>query len=183
MAKTEDKAVVKEEAKTQAERMKMLNAFVTVQNKIHGPNSVIVGQGEAISIPRISTGSPEIDGILGGGLPRGRIVEIYGPEASGKSTICFSTIAQLQKTGGLIGYIDVEHAIDQVYLGKMGVDITKMALSQPDNAEEALSLAEKMVESGIFDLVVVDSVAALVPTKELEGEMGDAQMGIVARLK
>jgi recombination protein RecA len=166
------------------ERMKLLGSFSSAMNKKHGANSIVVGKGDAESlvIPRISTGSPEVDGILGGGLPRGRIVEIYGPEASGKSTICFTTIAQLQKAGGMAGYEDVEHALDRAYLLKLGVDLDKMAISQPDCAEDALTIVEDMVDSGLFDIIVVDSVAALAPKKELEGEMGDAQMGIVARL-
>lgn len=168
--------------KTMQERLKKLSAFSSVMNKKFGENSIVVGESENVQISRISTGSPEIDGILGGGFPRGRVVEIFGPEASGKSTICFTTIAKLQKQGGMVGYVDVEHALDRGYLMKLGVDLDKMAIAQPDNAEDALTIVENMVESGLFDMIVCDSVAALVPKKELEGEMGDAQMGIVARL-
>jgi recombination protein RecA len=165
-------------------RLKSLKQFASSMNKSMGPNTVVIGRGDDLSmvISRISTGSPEVDRILGGGFPRGRIVEIYGPEASGKSTICFSTIVQVQKEGGGVGYVDVEHALDRSYLEKLGINFDQLVISQPDNAEQALEIAEKMVESGLFDLVVVDSVAALVPKKELEGDMGDAQMGIVARL-
>lgn len=182
--KEKNKNEAKEQSleKTMAERLKNLSAFSSVMNKKFGENSVVVGKPDDVSIARISTGSPEIDSILGGGFPKGRVVEIYGPEASGKSTICFTTIAKLQKQGGMVGYVDVEHALDRGYLMKLGVDLDKMAIAQPDNAEDALTIVENMVESQLFDLIVCDSVAALVPKKELEGEMGDAQMGIVARL-
>jgi recombination protein RecA len=162
-------------------RLKSLTQFASTMNKKWGDESVMVG-GEATSVPRISTGVPEIDGALGGGFPQGRIIEIFGPEASGKSTICWSTIADIQRNGGMVGYVDVEHALDNSYLSKMGVDLAKMAISQPDTAETALSIVEDMIDTGLFDMIVVDSVAALVPKKELEGEMGDAQMGAMARL-
>ena len=169
--------------KTDVERAKMLAQFTLSINKKYGANTVIVGGSEAnLSIPRVSSGSPEIDDILGGGFPKGRIVEIYGPEASGKSTICFSTMAALQKKGGMIGYVDTEHAIDESYLNKLGVDLKKVAFSQPSSAEEALSIVENMVDSKLFDLIVLDSVAALVPQSEIDGEMGDASMGKAARL-
>ena len=163
-------------------KLKLLSSFAGTINKKFGSGSIVLGDGENDPIPRISSGSPEIDGILGGGFPRGRIVEIYGPEASGKSTICFTTIAEVQRNGGVVGYVDTEHALDRTYLMKMGVDLSKMAMAQPSNAEEALTIVEDMVDTGLFDLIVLDSVAALVPQKELDGEMGDAQMGVVARL-
>lgn len=178
MKEVENKAVVA------GDKMKKLSSFVATMNKKHGPNSVTVGKGDAESmrIPRISTNSPEIDDILGGGFPRGRISELSGPEASGKSTICFTTIAKLQMAGGLVAYVDVEHALDRAYCTKMGMNFDAMVITQPESAEEALSMVEDFVDSGLFDMIVVDSVAALTPKKELEGEMGDQHMGILARL-
>lgn len=170
--------------KTEAERMKMIGQFASAINKKMGASTILVGKGDENSyiIPRVSTGSPEIDGILGGGFPRGRIVEIFGPEASGKSTICFTTIATAQKQGETVGYVDAEHALDRGYLEKLGVNLDAMAISQPDSAEEALTIVEAMVDSGAFNIIVVDSVAALVPKAEIDGDMGQAHMGLQARL-
>lgn len=167
-----------------AAKLKMLNQFKQTMNKKHGDDTLILGQadGASIAIERQNTGCPELDLITGGGLPKGRIVEIYGPEASGKSTICWSTMAQIQAQGGLVGYVDTEQALDREYLKKMGIDLDKVVISQPENAEKALTIYEEMVESGIFTMVVLDSVAVLATQKELEGELGDAQMGGVARL-
>lgn len=136
-----------------------------------------------IEIETISTGSPSLDLALGvGGLPRGRIVEIYGPESSGKTTLALSVIAQAQKGGGTTAFIDMEHALDPEYAKRIGVDTNKLVISQPDSGEDALNIVEKMVKSGLFDVIVVDSVAALVPKVELEGEVGDQYIGLQARM-
>ena len=135
------------------------------------------------AIPRISTGSISIDYALGiGGVPRGRVVEIYGPEASGKTTLALQVIAQAQQLGGNAAFVDAEHALDPTYARKLGVDLENLLISQPDNGEQALEIVEVLVRSGGIDVVVVDSVAALVPRAEIEGEMGDAQVGLQARL-
>src|SRR5574340_384883 len=131
----------------------------------------------------VSTGSLGLDIALGvGGLPRGRVVEIYGPEASGKTTLCLQVVAEVQKAGGTAAYIDAENALDPVYAGKLGVNVGEMLISQPDTGEQALEIADMLVRSGGVDMIVVDSVAALVPKAEIEGEMGDAHMGVQARL-
>ena len=142
-----------------------------------------LGQDTKIDIEAISTGSLGIDIALGiGGLPKGRIVEIYGPESSGKTTLALSVIAQAQKKGGTCAFIDAEHALDPSYAKKIGVDINNLLISQPDAGEQALEIADTLVRSGAIDVLVVDSVAALVPKAELEGEMGDSHMGLQARL-
>src|SRR5260370_15117599 len=142
--------------------------------------------GEAagkLDISVISTGSLPVDIALGvGGLPKGRIVEIYGPEASGKTTICLSVIAQAQKHGGVAAFIDAEHALDPIWAEKVGVKLDELLISQPDTGEQALEIAEALVRSGGVDVLVIDSVAALVPRAEIEGEMGDSMMGLQARL-
>ena len=138
---------------------------------------------EAVNVNVIPTGSIGLDAALGvGGIPRGRVIEIYGPESSGKTTLALHVIAQAQKTGGLAAFIDAEHALDPEYCGKLGVDIDNLLVAQPDNGEQALEIAETLIRSGSVDVIVVDSVAALVPRAELEGEMGDASMGLQARL-
>jgi recombination protein RecA len=136
-----------------------------------------------VNIETISTGSPSLDLALGvGGLPRGRIIEIFGPESSGKSTLALETIAESQKRGGNVAFIDAEHALDPEYAKKIGVDIKKIIISQPDSGEDALNLVERLVKSGLFDVIVVDSAAALAPKAELEGEIGDHFIGLQARL-
>jgi recombination protein RecA len=141
------------------------------------------GQDTKIDIEAISTGSLGTDIALGiGGLPKGRIVEIYGPESSGKTTLALSVIAQAQKKGGTCAFIDAEHALDPSYAKKIGVDINNLLISQPDAGEQALEIADTLVRSGAIDVLVVDSVAALVPKAELEGERGDSHMGLQARL-
>ncbi|HEV8700252.1 MAG TPA: recombinase RecA, partial [Candidatus Polarisedimenticolia bacterium] len=134
-------------------------------------------------IPVISTTSLSIDTALGiGGVPRGRVIEIFGPESSGKTTLALQVIAQAQKLGGMAAFVDAEHALDAIYAGKLGVNLDNLLVSQPDNGEQALEIVEVLVRSGSVDVVVVDSVAALVPKAEIEGEMGEAQMGLQARL-
>ena len=141
------------------------------------------GDKEAVAIPTISTGALSIDAALGiGGVPRGRVVEIFGPESSGKTTLALHVIAEAQKTGGMAAFIDAEHALDPEYARKLGVNIDNLLVSQPDSGEQALEIAEMLIRSGAIDVVVVDSVAALVPKAELEGEMGDSHMGLQARL-
>ena len=142
-----------------------------------------LGGGETPDIPVIPTGSVGLDLALGvGGLPRGRVVEIFGPESSGKTTLTLHAIAQAQKAGGICAFIDAEHALDVTYARKLGVRIEDLLVSQPDNGEQALEIADKLVGTGAIDMIVIDSVAALVPKAELEGEMGDAHMGLQARL-
>jgi recombination protein RecA len=136
-----------------------------------------------VNVETISTGSPSLDLALGiGGLPRGRIIEIYGPESSGKTTLALSTAAQVQKSNGQVAFVDTEHALDTDYAKKIGVDVEKLVLSQPDSGEDALNIVEKLIRSGLFDLIIVDSVAALVPKAELEGEVGDQFIGLQARM-
>lgn len=166
------------------ERAKALEAALAQIKKAYGEGSIMkLGSKEAIEIDTISTGSLGLDIALGvGGLPRGRVIEIYGPESSGKTTLALHVAAETQKLGGVCGYIDAEHALDPIYAKKLGVNIENLIISQPDSGEQALEIADNLVRSGALDLVVVDSVAALVPKAELEGEMGDAQMGAQARL-
>ena len=144
---------------------------------------MLMGDQERQAVPAISTGSLGLDIALGvGGLPRGRVVEIYGPESSGKTTLCLQVVAEMQKLGGVAAFIDAEHALDPQYARKLGVDIDNLLVSQPDNGEQALEIADMLVRSGAIDMIVVDSVAALTPKAEIEGEMGDSHMGLQARL-
>ncbi len=167
------------------EKDKALEAALSQIERAFGKGSIMrLGQKDnAIEIPSISTGSLGLDLALGiGGLPRGRIVEIYGPESSGKTTLALHVVAESQKKGGVCAYIDAEHALDPIYAGKLGVKIDDLLISQPDTGEQALEIADTLVRSGTIDVLVVDSVAALVPKAELEGEMGDSHMGLQARL-
>ncbi len=166
------------------EKDKALDAALSQIERAFGKGSIMrLGQNTNIDIEAISTGSLGIDIALGiGGLPKGRIVEIYGPESSGKTTLALSVIAQSQKKGGTCAFIDAEHALDPGYAKKIGVDIDNLLISQPDAGEQALEIADTLVRSGAIDVLVVDSVAALVPKAELEGEMGDSHMGLQARL-
>ena len=142
-----------------------------------------LGQNSTLQVESVSTGSISLDAALGiGGLPRGRIVEVYGPEASGKTTLALHAVAEVQKSGGEAAFIDVEHALDPVYAQALGVDVDSLLVSQPDTGEQALEIAEMLIRSGAIDMVVVDSVAALVPRAEIEGEMGDSHVGLQARL-
>jgi recombination protein RecA len=152
--------------------------------KRYGEGSIMrMGEAHHMAVEAIPTGSLSLDIALGiGGIPRGRITEIYGPESSGKTTICQHIVAEAQRLGGMAAYIDMEHALDPVYASRCGVNIDNLLISQPDTGEQALEIAETLVRSGAVDIVVVDSVAALVPRAEIEGDMGDATMGMQARL-
>jgi recombination protein RecA len=165
-------------------RRAMLEKAVGDIVKRYGDGSIMrLGDAHKMTIDFIPTGSLSLDLALGiGGIPRGRITEIFGPESSGKTTICQHIVAEVQKLGGTAAYVDMEHALDPVYAAKCGVDVDNLLVSQPDTGEQALEITETLVRSGAVDLVVIDSVAALVPRSEIEGDMGDAQMGSMARL-
>lgn len=166
------------------ERRKVLEKTMADIEKDFGKGSVMMlGENAAMNIETISSGSLGLDAALGvGGFPRGRIIEIYGPESSGKTTVALHAIAEAQKAGGMAAFIDAEHALDPVYAKALGVDIDNLIISQPDNGEQALEIAESLVRSGVIDILVVDSVAALVPKSEIEGDMGDSHIGLQARL-
>ena len=172
------------ENKEEAKKVQALDDAIKQIEKKYGKGSVMkLGDRAAVSVDVIPTGSLTLDLALGiGGYPKGRIIEIYGPESSGKTTLTLHAIAECQKQGGRAAFIDAEHAIDPVYAQNLGVNIDELILSQPDSGEQGLEIAETLVRSGAIDLVVVDSVAALVPQVELDGEMGDSQMGLQARL-
>ena len=166
------------------EKRKALDAAISKIEKDYGKGSVMkLGDKSAIDIETIPTGSISLDKALGvGGIPKGRIIEIYGPEASGKTTLALHIVAEVQKTGGIAGFIDAEHALDPKYARDIGVDVDNLYISQPDYGEQGLEICETMVRSGAIDIIVVDSVAALVPKHEIEGEMGEATVGAQARL-
>jgi len=165
-------------------RHKALDAALQELTKRFGDGTVVrLGDAQHLQVQAISTGSLAADIATGvGGLPRGRITEIYGPESSGKTTICLHVIAEAQKQGGVCAFIDMEHALDPNYAAKIGVDVNNLYISQPDTAEQALEICEALIRSGVFEVIVLDSVAALVPKAEIEGEMGDSHMGLQARL-
>lgn len=164
-------------------KSKALDLAVEQIEKQFGRGSIMrLGAGHHANIETFPSGSVSLDIALGGGIPRGRIVEIYGPESSGKTTVTLHAIAEVQKKGGVAAFVDAEHALDPAYAKRIGVDVEKLLVSQPDNGEQALEITETLVRSSAVDLIVVDSVAALVPQAELEGDMGDAQMGLQARL-
>lgn len=169
---------------TNAEKLKVLDGTIKNIHKQYGDGSIMkLGENQGMNISAISTGSMNLDMALGvGGVPRGRIIEIYGAESSGKTTIALHVIAQAQKTGGIAAFIDAEHALDPVYAKALGVNIDELLISQPDNGEQALEIADMLVRSGTLDVIVIDSVAALVPKAEIEGEMAEQQMGLQARL-
>ena len=174
-----------EETRERQERMKALDAAVGQIEKQFGKGSIMrLGQNNIVApVESISTGAISIDYALGiGGVPRGRVVEIFGPESSGKTTLALQIIAEAQKKGGMAAFVDAEHALDAAYAKKLGVDLDNLLVSQPDNGEQALEIVEVIIRSNSVDVVVVDSVAALVPRAEIEGEMGEAQMGLQARL-
>lgn len=165
-------------------RQKALDTTLATLNKRFGDGVVMkLGDATKLNVESIPTGSLSLDIALGiGGIPKGRVLEIYGPESSGKTTVCLHIIAEAQQQGGICGFVDVEHALDPAYAAKIGVDVENLYVSQPDTGEQALEITEALVRSGAMDVVVVDSVAALVPRAEIEGEMGDSHMGLQARL-
>jgi recombination protein RecA len=171
-------------ADAKLDRLKAVDGTLSQIERQFGKGAIMrLGQRETLALEAISTGSISVDHAIGiGGFPRGRVVEIYGPESSGKTTLALSVIGQSQKRGGIAAFIDAEHALDAEYARKLGVDIDNLLVSQPDNGEQALEIAEMLVRSNSVDVVVVDSVAALVPKAELEGEMGDSHVGLQARL-
>jgi len=167
-----------------AEKLKALQLTIDKLEKTYGKGAVMkLSDDKVVDLPSISTGSLGLDIALGiGGIPRGRVIEVYGPESSGKTTLTMHCIAEAQKAGGLAAFIDAEHAFDKSYAEKLGIDTENLLISQPDNGEQALEIAEHLIRSGAIDIIVIDSVAALVPKGELEGEMGDSKMGLQARL-
>ncbi|KND19220.1 recombinase RecA [Pannonibacter phragmitetus] len=169
---------------SQMDKTKALDAALSQIERAFGKGSIMrMGQGQVVEVQTVSTGSLGLDIALGiGGLPKGRIVEIYGPESSGKTTLALHTIAEAQKSGGICAFIDAEHALDPIYARKLGVNLDDLLISQPDAGEQALEIADTLVRSGAIDILVVDSVAALTPKAELEGEMGDSLPGMQARL-
>lgn len=179
MAETKDK-----KEKANADKLKALQLTMDKMEKTFGKGAVMkLGDGAIEDVEVIPTGSVTLDIALGvGGFPKGRVVEIYGPESSGKTTLAIHAIAEVQKQGGIAAIVDAEHAFDQFYAQKLGVDTSELIISQPDNGEQALEIADNLIRSGAIDLLVVDSVAALTPKAEIEGEMGDSQMGLQARL-
>ena len=184
MAK-DDKLTRDERPTTKEEKLKALDAAISHIEKQYGKGSVMkLGDNSAhMNVEAVQTGSLSLDLALGiGGLPKGRIIEIYGPESSGKTTVALHAVAEVQKRGGIAGFIDAEHALDPVYAKNIGVDIDNLYISQPDCGEQALEIAETMVRSGAVDIVIVDSVAALVPKAEIDGDMGDSHVGLQARL-
>ncbi|WP_317899465.1 recombinase RecA [Aurantibacillus circumpalustris] len=181
---SEDVMEVNDKKAVSSEKLKALQLTLDKLEKTYGKGTVMkLGDAKIEAIEAISTGSLGLDIALGiGGLPKGRVVEIYGPESSGKTTLAIHAIANVQKSGGIAAFIDAEHAFDRFYAEKLGVDTGSLLISQPDNGEQALEIADNLIRSGAVDLVVVDSVAALTPKAEIEGEMGDSRMGLQARL-
>jgi recombination protein RecA len=185
-----NKEAVKEAAKMEkavsgekAERMKAIDLAMAQIEKQFGAGSIMkLGEAHKIDVATIPTGSLSLDLALGGGLPQGRIVEIYGPESSGKTTLALHAVAEVQKSGGTAAFIDAEHALDPEYAGRIGINLDTLLISQPDTGEQALEIVETLVRSSAVDIIVVDSVAALVPRAEIEGDMGDAHVGLQARL-
>jgi len=170
--------------KEKQNKLKALEATLGKLEKAYGKGAIMkLGGAPVEKVPVISTGSIGLDYALGvGGFPKGRVIEIYGPESSGKTTLALHAIAEAQKSGGIAAFIDAEHAFDRFYAGKLGVDIENLLISQPDNGEQALEITDNLIRSGAIDVIVIDSVAALTPKSEIEGEMGDSKMGLQARL-
>ena len=173
-----------EKVQVSADKLKVLNAVMEKIEKDFGKGSIMRMSSETVAdVPVIPTGSITLDCALGvGGYPKGRVIEIYGPESSGKTTLAIHAIAEAQKAGGIAAFIDAEHAFDSFYAQKLGVDVDNLLISQPDNGEQALEIADSLIRSSAIDIIVIDSVAALTPKAEIEGEMGDAKMGLQARL-
>ena len=184
MAAKADKKKTTDAGSDRSERQKALEMAMAQIEKQYGKGSIMrLGENTKMTVDAVPTGSIALDAALGiGGLPRGRIIEIYGPEASGKTTLALHAVAECQKMGGEAAFIDVEHALDPVYARALGVDVDSLLVSQPDTGEQALEIMEALIRSGAVDIVVLDSVAALVPRAEIEGEMGDAHVGLQARL-
>jgi recombination protein RecA len=186
MAKEENKKINEEAGKpaVNAEKLKALRATMDKIEKSYGKGAIMkMGDERVDDIEVIPTGSISLNAALGvGGYPRGRVVEIYGPESSGKTTLAIHAIAEAQKAGGIAAFIDAEHAFDRFYAEKLGVDVENLWISQPDNGEQALEIAEQLIRSAAVDIIVIDSVAALTPKAEIEGDMGDSKMGLQARL-
>ncbi len=185
MAKNSTTQATSSASATAAEnKLKALQTTIEKLDKAYGKGTVMrLSETKVMDVPVISTGSLGLDLALGiGGVPRGRVVEIYGPESAGKTTIAMHCIAEAQKAGGLAAFIDAEHAFDRTYAQKLGIDTANLLISQPDNGEQALEIAEHLISSGAIDIIVIDSVAALVPKAEIEGEMGESKMGLQARL-
>jgi len=180
--KTQTEAAAKPQVN--AEKLKVLSAVMDKIEKDFGKGSIMKMSSQSIGdIPVIPTGSITLDAALGvGGYPKGRVIEIYGPESSGKTTLAIHAIAEAQKSGGIAAFIDAEHAFDSYYAQKLGVDVDNLLISQPDNGEQALEIADSLIRSSAIDIIVIDSVAALTPKAEIEGEMGDSKMGLQARL-
>ena len=178
------KKLMSDKISDKIEKLKALQLTIDKIEKTYGKGTVMrLSDSKVVDIPAISTGSLGLDLALGvGGIPRGRIVEVYGPESSGKTTLSLHCIAEAQKTGGMAAFIDAEHAFDKTYAERLGINIENLLISQPDNGEQALEIAEHLIRSGTIDIIVIDSVAALVPRSELEGDMGDSKMGLQARL-
>ncbi len=176
--------MAKEKQDIAKEKLKALQLTLDKLERSYGKGAIMkLGDDPIENIPAISTGSISLDAALGvGGLPKGRVIEIYGPESSGKTTLALHAIAEAQKAGGIAAFIDAEHAFDRFYAQNLGVDVANLLISQPDNGEQALEITENLIRSGAIDIIVIDSVAALTPRSEIEGEMGDSKMGLQARL-
>ena len=187
MAKTEEQLAAEKAEKEKAEKEAKMKALQSAMSKIEkdfGKGSIMrMGDEKVENVDVIPTGSIGLNVALGvGGYPRGRVIEIYGPESSGKTTLAIHAIAEAQKQGGIAAFIDAEHAFDRFYAEKLGVDVDNLWISQPDNGEQALQIADQLISSSAIDILVIDSVAALTPKKEIEGEMGDSAVGLQARL-
>lgn len=182
-AKAESKPDTKKTVAEQAERVKAIDLAVAQIEKQFGAGSIMkLGDAHKIDVATIPTGSLSLDLALGGGLPQGRIIEIYGPESSGKTTLALHAVAEVQRNGGVAAFVDAEHALDPEYAARIGINLETLLISQPDTGEQALEITETLVRSSAVDIIVIDSVAALVPRAEIEGEMGDAHVGLQARL-
>ncbi len=183
MAKAKDAKAMNEKSSDEAGKLKALTLAMDQIEKQFGKGSIMHLEGEnRIDVETIPTGSLSLDIALGGGIPKGRIIEIYGPESSGKTTLSLHAVAEVQRNGGVAAFIDAEHALDPAYAKRLGVNIETLLVSQPDSGEQALEIVETLVRSNAVDIVVIDSVAALVPQAEIEGDMGDSHMGLQARL-
>ncbi|MFA7626568.1 MAG: recombinase RecA [Candidatus Kapaibacterium sp.] len=184
MAKEQAKELTSVAVKSTEEKLQAVKVAIEQIERVHGKGSIMrLNDQHVVNVDAISTGCLSLDAAIGiGGVPRGRIIEIFGPEASGKTTVCLHIIAEAQKSGGLAAFVDTEHALDINYAQRVGVDLNNLLLSQPEFGEQALEIVETLVRSGAIDVIIVDSVAALTPRVEIEGDMGDAQMGSQARL-